>query len=166
MREQLRINGEVLLVSANVGADATAVVRLGDDEYKVVNVSREDGALSFDYDGARYRFHLRSTGDLVEVTDGAAYHRFQRIEEGAAEEDEGGGELTSQMPGTVLKHLVSAGAEVKKGTPLLILEAMKMEHEVAAPADGVVTGFPFREGARVMPGDLLVEFEATEPGEA
>jgi len=162
MREQLRINGEVMLVAANVGGDGSAMVRLGDAEFQVANVSREDGALSFDYDGARYRFHLLAGADAVAVTDGAAYHRFQRVEEGAAEEEEGGGELTSQMPGTVLKHLVNAGAEVKKGTALLILEAMKMEHEVAAPADGVVAGFPFAEGERVMPGDLLVEFTAAE----
>ena len=95
-------------------------------------------------------------------SDGVHYHRLPRIEEGAAAQDDSADELTSKMPGTVLKHLVVAGTEVARGTAVLILEAMKMEHEVCAPEDGTVTGFPFAEGERVMPGDLLVEFEATE----
>jgi len=64
------------------------------------------------------------------------------------------------MPGMVLKLLRQPGDEVKAGTPLLILEAMKMEHEISAPCDGRLLAYPFKEGDRVMPGDLLVEFAA------
>lgn len=163
MRDKLKIDNEAVDVAASLGAEGTATVRIGEREVSVGDLRRENGVLSFTYAGTKYRFHLRAKPDMVEVTDGRAYHRFQRIEEGAAMEDEAGGDaLISQMPGTVLKLLAAPGDEVAKGTPLLILEAMKMEHEICAPADGTVTGYPYNEGDRVMPGDLLVEFEAGE----
>jgi biotin carboxyl carrier protein len=62
------------------------------------------------------------------------------------------------MPGKVLQLLVTPGSPVEAGTPLLILEAMKMEHQVVSPADGVLNGYPVHEGQRVMPGDLLADF--------
>jgi 3-methylcrotonyl-CoA carboxylase alpha subunit len=163
MREKLKIEGEAVDVTASLGADGSAVIRLGEQELAVEHVRRENGVLSFTYAGTKYRFHLRAKPDSVEVTDGRGYYRFPRIEEGMAAEDEAGGdELVSQMPGTVLKLLATPGDEVAKSTPLLILEAMKMEHEICAPADGKVTAYPYNEGDRVMPGDLLVEFEAVE----
>ena len=61
------------------------------------------------------------------------------------------------MPGMVLKILVTVGQEVTKGTPLLILEAMKMEHQIVAPRDGTVKAINCREGELVQPGIDLVE---------
>lgn len=162
MRDTLKINGEPLAVSASVAADGSAQVSIDGGEYTVGHVSREGDELRFDYDGKTYRLHLRQCADFIEVTDGVSYQRFARVVAGAVEEEDEAGELTSQMPGTVLKLLVEPSANVAKGTPLLILEAMKMEHEVCAPADGTVTGFPHAEGERVMPGDLLVDFSAAE----
>jgi 3-methylcrotonyl-CoA carboxylase alpha subunit len=63
------------------------------------------------------------------------------------------------MPGTVVKVLVSEGDEVEEGQLLLVLEAMKTEHSVAAPHDGVVASLPFGEGASVPGGGVLVELE-------
>ncbi|HUY03123.1 MAG TPA: acetyl-CoA carboxylase biotin carboxyl carrier protein subunit, partial [Rhodocyclaceae bacterium] len=55
--------------------------------------------------------------------------------------------------------LAAVGARVAKGEPLLILEAMKMEHTIAAPAAGVVNSFRFGVGEQVSDGAELVEFE-------
>jgi 3-methylcrotonyl-CoA carboxylase alpha subunit len=55
--------------------------------------------------------------------------------------------------------LVKAGAKVKKGDALLILEAMKMEHTIAAPADGVVKEILFAAGEQVLEGAELVRME-------
>jgi 3-methylcrotonyl-CoA carboxylase alpha subunit len=65
------------------------------------------------------------------------------------------------MPGTVTKMLVVAGAAVTKGTVLVIVEAMKMEHAVKAPRDGKVKAVHFATGDQVSDGaELLVLEEA------
>jgi 3-methylcrotonyl-CoA carboxylase alpha subunit len=60
------------------------------------------------------------------------------------------------MPGVVLRILVSVGDVVAKGAPLLILEAMKMEHQISAGHDGTVLSVNCREGELVQPGVELV----------
>jgi 3-methylcrotonyl-CoA carboxylase alpha subunit len=65
--------------------------------------------------------------------------------------------MSAPMPGVVLKILVSAGDVVTKGQPLLILEAMKMEHVIAAPFDGRVSAVNCSEGELVQPGVDLIE---------
>ena len=69
------------------------------------------------------------------------------------------GSLAAPMPATVLRINVAAGAAVKRGDTLLVLEAMKMELPVRAPADGVVKSVTCREGELVQPGAPLVEME-------
>ena len=70
-----------------------------------------------------------------------------------------GGGLTAPMPGKIVALLAQAGQKVDKGTPLLILEAMKMEHTITAPAAGVVKAFCYAAGEQVADGAALVEFE-------
>jgi 3-methylcrotonyl-CoA carboxylase alpha subunit len=70
------------------------------------------------------------------------------------------GGLTAPMPGKVIALIAPVGTRIEKGAPLLILEAMKMEHTIAAPAAGVVKGFRFNVGEQVSDGAELVEFEA------
>ncbi len=70
------------------------------------------------------------------------------------------GGLTAPMPGKVIALVAAAGTRVEKGAPLLILEAMKMEHTIAAPASGTVKAFHFNVGEQVSDGAELVEFEA------
>jgi 3-methylcrotonyl-CoA carboxylase alpha subunit len=75
---------------------------------------------------------------------------------------EGGGAeggLTAPMPGKVIALIAKPGDAVEKGAPLLILEAMKMEHTIAAPAAGTVKDFRFAVGDQVTDGAELVEFE-------
>ncbi len=67
--------------------------------------------------------------------------------------------LSAPMPATVLKIVAPAGTRVRKGDTLLILEAMKMELPVRAPADAVVRSMQCREGELVQPGITLVELE-------
>ncbi|MEY2897923.1 MAG: hypothetical protein RL669_2192, partial [Pseudomonadota bacterium] len=77
----------------------------------------------------------------------------------AAGGDADTGQLAAPMPGKVVAVLVEAGAEVAKGTPLLVMEAMKMEHTIAAPADGRVQALLYAVGDQVAEGAALVEFE-------
>jgi 3-methylcrotonyl-CoA carboxylase alpha subunit len=85
-----------------------------------------------------------------------------RLEEGlpADEDDESApGSLSAPMPGKVIALLVETGARVAKGAPLLILEAMKMEHTISAPADGVVKAIHFAAGEQVPEGAELLTLE-------
>ncbi|HBO54888.1 MAG TPA: carbamoyl-phosphate synthase large subunit [Janibacter terrae] len=66
------------------------------------------------------------------------------------------GEVLAEMAGTVVAVLVEPGQEVAVGTPLVVVEAMKMEHLVPAPATGTVTAVRVRAGATTAAGDLLV----------
>ncbi len=77
--------------------------------------------------------------------------------EGAAEP----GSLSAPMPGRVTALLVEAGATVKRGTALMVLEAMKMEHTINAPIDGVVTAFHYKIGDQVGDGAMLATIEGS-----
>ncbi len=79
----------------------------------------------------------------------------------AGEAEAEGGRLTAPMPGKIVAVLVAAGASVEKGKPLLIMEAMKMEHTIAAPHDGVVEEILYAVGDQVTEGAQLLVFEST-----
>ncbi|HQQ34647.1 MAG TPA: acetyl-CoA carboxylase biotin carboxyl carrier protein subunit, partial [Rugosibacter sp.] len=76
------------------------------------------------------------------------------------------GSVMSPMPGKVIALLASPGKPVVKGAPLLILEAMKMEHTIAAPSAGVVLDFHFSAGDTVAEGVVLLAFEARDTEDA
>jgi 3-methylcrotonyl-CoA carboxylase alpha subunit len=82
------------------------------------------------------------------------HHKTRRI---SSAHPEGG--LTAPMPGKVTKVLVQEGNTVKKGDLLMILEAMKMEHTILSPKDGVIKMLRFKENDRVSQGEDLVELE-------
>lgn len=66
--------------------------------------------------------------------------------------------LRAPMPGTILKVLVSSGQSVTEGETLIVLEAMKMENEIVAPADGVVGEILVQANDRVQSDQLLLTF--------
>lgn len=66
-----------------------------------------------------------------------------------------GEKITSPMPGNILSVNVAAGAAVKKGQILMILEAMKMENEIMSPIDGTIVSIHTAKGATVESGALL-----------
>jgi 3-methylcrotonyl-CoA carboxylase alpha subunit len=70
-----------------------------------------------------------------------------------------GGRLTAPMPGKVVSFAVKAGDAVKKGQPLAVMEAMKMEHTIAAPADGTVAELLFAPGDQVTEGAELLKLQ-------
>ena len=65
--------------------------------------------------------------------------------------------IKSPLPGTILDILVNVGDKVSVGQKMLVLEAMKMENEILAPADGTVTAVYAKEGTSVNTGDVLFE---------
>lgn len=71
-----------------------------------------------------------------------------------------GGEVVTPMPGRLVKLFVAEGQAVVKGQALLVLEAMKMEHVVNAPCDGLVTGLEAGVGSQVEEGQVLLHVTA------
>ena len=73
--------------------------------------------------------------------------RFQLVDPAAAAGgDSGAGKLVAPMPGQVTKLFVAVGDKVDKGAPLIVIEAMKMEHTITAPRAGIVARLPFGVG--------------------
>ena len=77
----------------------------------------------------------------------------------AGEAEAEGGRLTAPMPGKIVAVLVSKGNTVEQGAPLLIMEAMKMEHTIAAPTGGVVEEVLYAVGDQVAEGAQLLSFK-------
>ena len=80
----------------------------------------------------------------------------------AGEAEVEGGRLTAPMPGKIVALLVEVGAIVEQGTPLLIMEAMKMEHTIHAPAQGTVAELLYAVGDQVAEGVQLLSFTVVE----
>ncbi|MGF1607919.1 MAG: acetyl/propionyl/methylcrotonyl-CoA carboxylase subunit alpha [Kiloniellales bacterium] len=85
--------------------------------------------------------------------------------ESAAGEETGVGRLTAPMPGKVVQVLTAPGRNVARGERLMILEAMKMEHAISAPADGTVAAVHYDVGDLVEEGSELITFDGSA-GEA
>ena len=76
----------------------------------------------------------------------------------AGESESEGGRLTAPMPGKIVQLMVDEGTSVEKGAPLLIMEAMKMEHTISAPANGKVEALNYAVGDQVAEGAQLLSF--------
>jgi 3-methylcrotonyl-CoA carboxylase alpha subunit len=119
-----------------------------------------DGRLLVRLDGRAFKARTVRAGRDWHVFCEGAYRRLALKEALAGVDlDAGGGSLAAPMPGRVIKLMVGAGTKVTKGQPLLILEAMKMEHTITAPADGVVKEIHYAAGEQVLEAAVLITLE-------
>ncbi|KAB2344297.1 ATP-binding protein [Actinomadura rudentiformis] len=121
--------------------------------------------LTLTYGGRTLSFEAAREGDTLWLGRGGhvwALAEHVRAEGGGAADVAGDGVLRSPMPGTVLAVKVAEGDRVGEGQPLVVVEAMKMEHTVTAPIAGVVTRLPARTGAQVALDAVLAVIEAGE----
>ncbi|MFE6749098.1 acetyl/propionyl/methylcrotonyl-CoA carboxylase subunit alpha [Kitasatospora purpeofusca] len=155
------------------GAAAEVEIRLGSGPVRRARADRSDDGLRLTVDGLRTGFALaedRTAAAAGPVTwlgvDGDAWpvHRHDPVGEGAADGAAHHGALTAPMPGTVTVVKTTAGESVRKGQPLLVLEAMKMEHVISAPHDGTVSELRAAAGATVAMEELLVVVTPAEAG--
>ncbi|MEV4217655.1 biotin carboxylase N-terminal domain-containing protein [Nonomuraea sp. NPDC049725] len=147
----------------------SAYVRTGDDGPPQHAVLRADGSgLEVTAGGRTTRYEQARDGDTLWLgRDGAAWaltrHRVGDPGDRPGAALAGDGVVRSPMPGTVLVVKAQPGERVAEGQPLLIVEAMKMEHTVTAPRDGVVAELPVRAGQPVdMDAVLAVVAEEEE----
>ncbi len=121
------------------------------------------GLLRADIDGRRLSATVVVAGEKRHVFLDGRCHQFAAVDplyqpgEGVGAD----GGLNAPMPGKVIALLAQPGQAVGRGAPLLILEAMKMEHTIAAPAAGRIGRFLFAIGDTVSEGAELLEFESS-----
>ena len=109
----------------------------------------------------RQTAHVDRRGEIVHVftAQGATQITVIDLLAHAGEVHGEAGRLTAPMPGKVVSFAVKAGDTVKKGQPLAVMEAMKMEHTIAAPADGVVAELLYVPGDQVTEGSELLKLK-------
>ena len=115
-------------------------------------------------DGRRIRASVVTDQDMRTVFVDAGSSRLTLVDpwKPPASEETGVGHLLAPMSGTIIAVNVKEGDRVAKGAPLLILEAMKMEHAIIAPGDGVVEHVFFKAGEQVKEGAELVSLAKPE----
>lgn len=136
----------------------------GDARVPLKDISVSQAAVQVRMDGLQLQGHVVRQQDIFHVFH--AGHHWQILwrdpiaHAGEGEADEG--RLTAPMPGKIIALLVSAGERVARGAPLLIMEAMKMEHTINAPSDGTVSELLYAVGDQVDEGAQLLSLSVGE----
>lgn len=164
MKYRVTIDGTEHEVDVQLTAGGSAAVAL-DGEPVDADVAPIPGGVSLRLDGRVYDVLVGGRPERLDVA--AGEHRAQaQVESERARARKksrkatGGNakELRSPMPGRVVNILVSEGDEVEPGTPLVVVEAMKMENELRAEAGGTIAAIEVTEGQAVEGNALLLRF--------
>ncbi|MFC6981236.1 acetyl-CoA carboxylase biotin carboxyl carrier protein subunit [Microbulbifer taiwanensis] len=129
-----------------------------DGDIKSGEIRVLEGGLAL-VDGRRLNFSCVDTGDGGVIFIDGTQVEFKLLPPDIGESDDSAHGLEAPMNGTIIALLVEPGAQVEKDQPLLVMEAMKMEHTLRAPAAGTVQQFFCAEGELVDGGSLLIDFE-------
>jgi acetyl-CoA/propionyl-CoA carboxylase biotin carboxyl carrier protein len=139
------------------GRSTAAEVQVGDGEPGTARAFREAGRLTVTLDGLTRSYTVvHRDGTLWLAADGrvAALREHERLSSSASDAV-ADGVVTSPMPGTVTVVRAAVGDEVQAGTPLLVVEAMKMEHVLTAPVSGTVAELGVTAGQTVALDERL-----------
>jgi acetyl/propionyl-CoA carboxylase alpha subunit len=152
--------GETLRVHLTPLGAGHWIVVCGDCILDVHNVRPCDKGITFMLDGIEHRAETRSdSAGWVTFDNGDAWRLEAPNPDAAADEGAASSIVVAPMPGKVLSVTAKAGQSVTKGEALIVLEAMKMEHSLNAPKDGVIANVSVSTGDQVSDGDVLVRFE-------
>ncbi|WP_288900969.1 acetyl/propionyl/methylcrotonyl-CoA carboxylase subunit alpha [uncultured Sneathiella sp.] len=123
-----------------------------------------DGGILADIAGHKLSAAAVTQGNkIIVMTTGRQVELMQIIDDfDDAGSESGAGAITAPMPGKLIQIFIDSGATVAKGDPLVVLEAMKMEHTLTAPRDGIIEDIFFEVGDQVDEGTVLVRFESEE----
>jgi 3-methylcrotonyl-CoA carboxylase alpha subunit len=136
------------------------VFRSTNTDCVVTDIQRDDAHLRCSVDGQKITAHGVRVGEMFHVF--YEGHHWQLLWRDpiahAGEHEAEAGRLTAPMPGKIVSLLVAPDVVVDKGTPLLIMEAMKMEHTISAPAKGSIAEILYAVGDQVAEGAQLLTF--------
>jgi len=129
--------------------------------HRLTGAWQPDGSLSAWLEGLVLRANVVQSGQTLDIFFRGTRYRLELHDPALHEVDSDahGGNLAAPMPGKIIAVLTTPGAKVAKGTPLVILEAMKMEHTIIAPGKGTVKEIHFKVGEQVADGAELLGFE-------
>ena len=135
--------------------------RINAESVRKVRLRYDDQALVVSNRRTSLHAYAATYGDkIVAFERGEAYPFLADTGERTADEATAGdGAILSPMPGKIVSVAAKAGAKLKKGDPILVLEAMKMEHTLTAPFDGKLAELNAKAGAQVSEGVLLAKLE-------
>ncbi|HVC54032.1 MAG TPA: acetyl-CoA carboxylase biotin carboxylase subunit [Stellaceae bacterium] len=154
------------VVEASAAAEGDSWrLRLGGRGARATAERGQSGRFTVSLDGVPARLVLfEHAGEVAVFVAGDAWRLAERDPLAPPEAAQlAAGRLTAPMPGRVVQLFVAAGDAVRRGQPLLVIEAMKMEHTIAAPHDGTVDRVPFAVGDPVEEGVEVIALAA--PGE-
>jgi 3-methylcrotonyl-CoA carboxylase alpha subunit len=139
------------------------LLKVGDGEAAPLAIARQsDGRIDVRHGQRRQVVQIFARGEVLHIFGAAGATAITELDvlshsgEGASE----GGRLTAPMPGKVVSIAVKAGDKVSKGQALAVMEAMKMEHTIAAPQDGTVEELLYAPGDQVAEGAELLRLGA------
>ncbi len=121
-------------------------------------IAPEEGLYGYAIDGLEGQAYVHRVDDTIHVFLRGSHTALDLPAMRFDGKEKGAGDFKAPLHGRVVAHLVKAGAEVAEGTSVVVLEAMKMEHQILAPHAGTVKTFLVAEGALVEEGTLLLEF--------
>ncbi len=150
MLHEFKVNSEMVEVTV---AREDQDWLLGDFKAQVLDDGR---ILVYSPDGTSRIAHSAKVGDIWWIHIDGHIFCIEKTEAGSVDGDSDGG-MIAPMPGKILEVKVTNGQSVTSGELLLVMEAMKMEHRIVAPNDGVITMVNFSIGDQVQQGDILVE---------
>jgi 3-methylcrotonyl-CoA carboxylase alpha subunit len=143
--------------------------RIGDETLLVEGYRIDGNGLHIDFATRAVTGTVIGCGDETHVFADGRHVRLRQIDRlhNTGDDVETANNLVAPMPGAVTSVLVDVGVKVTRGTPLLILEAMKIEHTISAPYDGTVREIHFRAGDQVTAeGIELISLEPLETASA
>ncbi len=157
-RFEFEFHGEPAKAELTYLHDGALRLAVGGEEGLLV-FAREGQAVTLAFNGRRLSARLYRRGETVHVfaRQGATQITVIDLLAHAGEAHGEAGRLTAPMPGKVVSFAVKAGDLVQKGQALAVMEAMKMEHTIAAPADGVVQELLYAPGDQVTEGAELLK---------
>ncbi|WP_293469342.1 acetyl/propionyl/methylcrotonyl-CoA carboxylase subunit alpha [Polaromonas sp.] len=155
---EFEFKGEPAKAVLTYGHDGALQLAVGDVSGPLVFANGAQG-VDIQFAGQRLTAAVYTQGEVDHVFTARGATQITAIDllAHAGESHAEGGRLTAPMPGKILSFLVKAGDQVSKGQPLAVMEAMKMEHTIAAPADGVVEELMYAPGDQVTEGSELLK---------
>ena len=163
-RRRLQAAGSDVVLVRTRGLAADAEVAVGDGEPQRASARRDGNALVVTLGGVSTSYVYAHDGTAVwlGVEGHAVAVREQQLLAAASTAGTSDGTVTAPMPGTVTVVRASVGDQVTAGTPLLVVEAMKMEHVLTAPIDGTVTELGVTVGHQVRLDERLAVVTPTD----